>query len=159
MWGQGAPGGGGGGEAVAAPPDGEGGVALPPLLQGSGAPRAGVRTRPAAPTTPAPVPLSRLIGNRDYFLIVECKADALVLQPWGTRFEIGKAAPPGQEHPLVQAIRRLVARRQATVRPDEPPYRPMIRFQVHPDGLHAYYFAYPLLEPLRYPMSRENLEK
>ena len=28
-----------------------------------------------------------------------------------------------------------------------------------PDGLRGYYFAYPLLEPLRLPMSRENLEK
>jgi hypothetical protein len=134
-------------------------VTLPPLMQGSGAPRTVTRPRPAAPAKPAPVPLSRLIGNRDYLFVVECKADALVLQPWGTRFEVSKAPAPGQEHPLVKTIRQMVARRQATVRPGEPPYRPMIRFQVHPDGRHAYYFAYPLLEPLRYPMSRENLEK
>jgi hypothetical protein len=105
------------------------------------------------------VPLSRLIGNRDYMLVVECKSDALVLRPWGSRFPLSAAAAPGQEHPLVQAIQRLVARRQMTVRPNEPVYRPMIRFQVHPDGLRAYYLAYPLLERLGYPMSRENLEK
>ena len=53
----------------------------------------------------------------------------------------------------------LVDRRQASVRPGEPPYRPLLRFQVHPDGLRGYYFAYPLLERLRIPMSRENLDK
>ena len=117
---------------------------------------------PVAPRrayVPAPMPLSRLIGNRDYFLVVECKADALVLQPWGTRFPLDAPNAPGQEHPLVQTIRRLVTRRQATVRPNEPPYRPMIRFRVHPDGLRAYYLAYPLLERLGYPMSRENLDQ
>ena len=34
----------------------------------------------------------------------------------------------------------------------------MIRFRVRPDGLRAYYLAYPVLEALRVPMTRENLE-
>jgi hypothetical protein len=108
----------------------------------------------------APPPLSRLIGNRDWLIYVECKADEVVLRQGGQRFPIaaGPSAPPG-EHPLAQAVRALIARRQAVVRPGEPPYRPLIRFQVHPDGLPSYYFAYPLLEPLRIPMSRENVEE
>jgi hypothetical protein len=34
----------------------------------------------------------------------------------------------------------------------------MIRFRVRPDGLRSYYLAYPALEALHVPMSRENLE-
>jgi hypothetical protein len=108
---------------------------------------------------PTFVPLSRVIGNRDWVITVECKADAVFLQPWGTRFAVGTVASPGQEHPLPAAVRRLVERRQATVRAGDPPYRPLLRFQVHPEGLRSYYFAYPLLESLRIPWSRENLEK
>ena len=51
-----------------------------------------------------------------------------------------------------------IARHQASVRPGEPPYRPQIRFRVRPDGLRSYYLAYPALESLRVPMSRENVE-
>ena len=35
----------------------------------------------------------------------------------------------------------------------------MIRFLVRPDGLDTYYRAYPLLEALGVPMSRQNLER
>ncbi len=160
-WGQGEPGGGsgdaGGGFAAREVLAGEGdNKSLPPLLQGAAA-SPGPRAAKGPP--PKVVWLSREFSNRDYFLVIECKADTLILQPWGTRFAIGGTTAPGQEHPLVQTIRRLVARRQATVRPGEPAYRPMIRFDVHPNALRAYYFAYPLLDPLGYPMSRVNLEK
>jgi hypothetical protein len=126
------------------------GPPLPALLQ----PPAGGERRPARP---APPPLSRIIGDRDWVIAVECKADALVVQPWGHRFA---AAPPpaGQEHPLVTDLRQIIARRQATVRQGEPPYRPMIRFRVHPEGMRSYYFAYPLLERLGVPMSREHVD-
>jgi hypothetical protein len=59
---------------------------------------------------------------------------------------------------LAKAVQQLIDRRQATVRPGDPPYRPMIRFRVRPDGLRAYYMAYPALEGLHVPMTRENLE-
>jgi hypothetical protein len=116
-------------------------------------PPAGSGRAPARPQ----VPLGRLISNRDWVIAIECKADAVVVKPWGLRFP-ATAATDGKEHPLVVAVRNMIARRQATVRPGEPPYRPLLRFQVHPDGLRSYYFAYPLLEILRVPMSRENLE-
>jgi hypothetical protein len=45
------------------------------------------------------------------------------------------------------------------VRPGEAPYRPVIRFQVSKEGLRSYFHAYPLLEPLRVPMTRENVEE
>ena len=52
----------------------------------------------------------------------------------------------------------MIARRQGTVRPGEPPYRPQVRLLVRPDGLRTYYLAYPLLESLQVPMTRQNLE-
>jgi hypothetical protein len=83
----------------------------------------------------------------------------VVVQPFGQRLaltEISKGA--SGKSPLLELIRQLIARRQATVRPGEPPYRPMIRFRVRPDGLRTYYLAYPVLESLQVPMSRENVE-
>ena len=35
----------------------------------------------------------------------------------------------------------------------------MLRFQVYPGGLRTYYRVYPLLESLRVPMTRENIER
>jgi hypothetical protein len=58
---------------------------------------------------------------------------------------------------LLQAVQSLIVRRQAMVRPGEPPYRPVIRFLVHPDGLRTYYLAYPALESLQVSMIRENV--
>jgi hypothetical protein len=55
-------------------------------------------------------------------------------------------------------VQKIIARRQATIRQGEMPFRPIIRFRVHPDGLRAYYLAYPALESLGVPMSRENLQ-
>jgi hypothetical protein len=105
------------------------------------------------------IPLGRLIGNRDFILVLECTADAVIIQPWGTRFplpSLPKEADPS--HPLVQTIQQLINRRQATVLPGETPYRPILRFKIRPDGLRAYYLAYPLLEGLRLPMLRENAD-
>lgn len=133
--------------------DSPSGPPLPRLLQAPRLPGKG-----NGPRTP-PLPLSRTIGNRDWVIAVECKPDVVILQPWGYRFPVaGAGAAPGTEHPLVRTVRQLIDRRQATVRPGDPPYRPLLRFLVHPDGLRSYYFAYPLLESLRVPMSRENVE-
>ncbi len=114
--------------------------------------------KPEKSTRPS-IPLGRLIGNRDFILVVECTADAVIIQPWGTRFPLAslpKEPDPG--HPLVQTIQQLINRRQATVLPGETPYRPIIRFKIRPDGLRAYYLAYPLLDGLKIPMLRENVE-
>ena len=105
------------------------------------------------------IPLGRLIGNRDFILVLECTAGAVIIQPWGTRFplpSLPKEADPS--HPLVAAVQQLINRRQATVLPGETPYRPILRFKIRPDGLRAYYLAYPLLEGLKLPMLRENAD-
>ncbi len=126
----------------------------------------GIRPRPplpfdqaTKPPSPPPLPLSRLLGNRDYLIVLECTADAVIVHPGGHAFDT--AALPGRADPyqdLVQTIQQLIARRQASVQPGEPPYRPLLRFQIHSDGLRSYYRAYPLLEGLRLPMTRENVD-
>jgi hypothetical protein len=100
-----------------------------------------------------------LIGNRDWIIPIECTADALVLSSSGQRIAIAELSRGANgSNPLLESVQRMIARRQATVRPGEPPYRPMIRFRVRPDGLRSYYLAYPALEALQVPMSRENLD-
>jgi hypothetical protein len=60
---------------------------------------------------------------------------------------------------LVQAVRQMIARKQGTVRPCDPPYQPRIRFLIRPPGgLRSYYQSYPLLQAVGVPMARENLE-
>ena len=49
---------------------------------------------------------------------------------------------------FVQTVTNLIARRQASVRAGEPPYRPVICFQVSSEGLKTYYHAWPLLDRL-----------
>ena len=91
---------------------------------------------------------------------LECTADALLLSPAGMRVPtaaLGNAA--GVENPLAGAVRELIGRRQASVPAGEPAYRPRIRFLVRPDGLRSYYEACAALEPLRLPMTRENVRR
>jgi hypothetical protein len=52
----------------------------------------------------------------------------------------------------------MIARRQSSVKPGEPPYRPQVRFLVRPDGLLALHRAYPGLEPIHIAMTRTDLE-
>lgn len=115
------------------------------------------RDKPPEPPPPRP---RRLYGNREWTIAIECTAEGVHLQP--TRQRIPTAALAGSkglDNPLVQAVHQLVVKRQATVRPGEPLYRPRIQFLVWADGLQAYHRAYPLLEPLRLPMARENLPR
>jgi hypothetical protein len=117
--------------------------------------KATVRKRPIPPS-----PLGRLIGNRDFIVVVECKRSEVVVQPWRLRFPLASLPrEPDPRHELVETVKRLFDRRQASVGPGEPLYRPIIQFRLHPDGLSAYYLAYPLLETLHVTMYRENLDE
>lgn len=107
---------------------------------------------------PAPV-LSRLIGNRDWYIDLDCRATGVRLRVLDREFPVDSLTA-GREGgaALVQLVTQLIARKQATVRPGEPPYRPILRFDVTPDGLRSYYAAHRHLEPLRLPMLRVNVE-
>jgi hypothetical protein len=97
-------------------------------------------------------------GNRDWVIGVECRGDAVVLLSTGATLPLATLYQTSGTHPLQEAVRQMIARRQASVRPGEPPYKPQIRFLVRPNGFRTYYLAYPALEGLQVPMSRENLD-
>jgi hypothetical protein len=106
-----------------------------------------------------PLPFTGLLNsNRDWIITVECLADAVILSPSRQRIANTRLVETSNANPLYQAVETMIARRQASLRPGELPYRPMIRFRVRPDGARTYYSAYPVLEPLGVPMSRENIE-
>jgi hypothetical protein len=104
--------------------------------------------------------LPRLVGNRDWVILAECKADAVVLYPGEVRIPLATLGT-GQEGGtrLVRAVQQMIARKQATVRAGEAPYRPQVRFLVRPDGLRSFYAGYPWLEGQQIPMSRQNIDK
>lgn len=124
----------------------EGRPILPPVL-------------PNRAPTPAVSPeRPRVFGNRDWILSLDCTADGVKVYPGGRRIPataLDQTAPGGNL--LLQTVQSLINRRQAMVRPGEPPYRPVVRFLVHPDGLRTYYRAYPALESLQVSMIRENV--
>ncbi|MBI1833041.1 MAG: hypothetical protein HYR84_16495 [Planctomycetes bacterium] len=108
--------------------------------------------------TPAPV-LSKVLGNRDFMIVIECRADNVTVSPGGFAYRWASVNPKAAEDALVQTVVNLIARRQASVRPGEPPYRPLIRFRVWPDGLRTYHSIHPLFENLGVPRTRENVEE
>jgi hypothetical protein len=109
-------------------------------------------------SNPPPRPL-RLIGNRDWVIPVECRADGIVVRTLGQKLSSASlAGKSGADSPLLQAVKQMIDRRQAGVRPGEPPYRPQVRFLIYPDGLRTYFLAFPALEPLGIPLTRQNVE-
>jgi hypothetical protein len=115
---------------------------------------------PSRPSKPPSLPPVRVVGNRDWVLRVECQADAVVLYPSSKRFATATLTPDqegGKE--LVRAVQQMIARRQATVRPGELPYRPQLRFLVRPDGVRTFFLAYPVLEVVGVPMNRQDVER
>jgi hypothetical protein len=115
---------------------------------------------PADDKTPRPPPPpARIFGSRDLVIIIDCLADGVVVHPGGQSFSLATLpARAESDHALPHAVRQLIARRQSLLRDGEAPLQPTLRFQIRPDGLRAYYRAFPLLEQLRLPMTRENVE-
>jgi hypothetical protein len=108
---------------------------------------------------PAPVVL-RTAPSRDWIIAVECTADLVIVRAARQQYRTSELpTESGVGHPLVQAVRQMIERRQAMLRSGETPYRPIIRFLVQPDGQRSYYLAYPLFEQLGVPMVRQNLER
>jgi hypothetical protein len=102
----------------------------------------------------------RLVGNRDWVISAECRSDAVVLYPGEVRFPLASLATGQEGGPrLVSTLKQMIARKQATVRAGEPPYRPQVRFLVRPDGQRSFFAGYPWLEGQQIPMSRQNIDK
>jgi hypothetical protein len=111
---------------------------------------------PPERSVPRPI---RLSANRDWIINIECTGDSILAPAAALSLRVAalEQAGPG-ENPLSRAIRNIIEQRQATVSPGDEPYQPRIRFRVKPDGLRAYYAAYPALAPLQLPMTRETVE-
>jgi hypothetical protein len=115
--------------------------------------------KPHRPAAPPPGPSLRWLGNRDWYVTIDCTPAGVELHPSGQKFAAAELAPgKGDANPLAAAVQKLIDRRQASVRPGEPPYRPRVRFRVLTGGLRTFHLAYPLLEPLHVPMTRESVE-
>ncbi len=112
------------------------------------------KTPKKAPAGPI---LSRLLGNKDFLITIECYSDFVTISPGGMSFRWTAANMKSADKAFAQAIANLIERRQASVRAGEPPYRPLICFRVTADGRPMCLHAYPLLEPLHVPMTRENV--
>ena len=139
----------GGGESGGAGPSDVMASLGPPGVAGHG---------PSARRPLAAAPLSHILGNRDWNILIECQADKLTVHSTKQQFSVVSLQRGGNGLVLVESMRQLIARRQATVRPGETPYRAVLRFRVHSDGLRCYYTACSLLDGLRLPMARENVE-
>jgi hypothetical protein len=123
-------------------------VGLPPVPSpaGSNKPR------------PTPTPAGVALGNRDFLITITCFSDHVTVYPGGKQHWWKNGNSAVTEQVVVQNVQDLIAGRQRSVRPGETPYRPLIRFQLAPDGLASYLRVYPRLESLQVPMTRENLE-
>jgi hypothetical protein len=97
------------------------------------------------------------MANRDWVILIECRKNTITLYSTGQQFETAALAPHGGSNPLAEAVQKMVDRRQATVRPGEAPYRPILQLKVYPDGLRTYYLAFSLVEPLNFATTRDNV--
>jgi hypothetical protein len=101
--------------------------------------------------------MSKLLGNKDFLITIDCYNDHVSVSPGGMSFRWTAANMTTTDQAFAQAVANLIERRQASVRPGEPPYRPLICFRVTPDGRPSCLHAYPLLESLHVTMTRENV--
>jgi hypothetical protein len=108
---------------------------------------------PSASLRPA-----RLHGDRDWLIFLECKPEGVVVYP--SQLLVPAAAlnaKSGLSNALLEAVKQMIDRRQATVREGETPFRPEVRFLVRPDALKTYHLAYPALDALSAPKSAHTL--
>jgi hypothetical protein len=140
---------------------GQSGAAQPHDPDEPQGPRLGTAPLPGEKPPPSPPPRPpRLIGNRDWVIPIECRPDGVVLRGAGQKFPLtAVSSGTAGENALLQAVKQMIARRQASVRAGEPPYRPQVRFLIYPDGLRTYHLTFPVLEPLGVPLTRQNVDR
>jgi hypothetical protein len=114
------------------------------------------QTTPPAKKPPPPLRVARLNGDRDYIIFVECRPDDVVLYPSRQSFSVQQLAHGDQA--IVGAVKQMIDRKQALLRPGDLPFRPQVRFLVHPESLRSYHTAYPVLNALGVPQTRQNLD-
>ena len=97
-------------------------------------------------------------GGRDWTIYVECRATDVVLYPSQRTFPLAQAISAPAGNPLIQAIQKMIDRRQSSRRPGEPPYHPQVCLLVRPEHIRTFLNVYPALEALPVPKTRRNLD-
>ncbi len=95
--------------------------------------------------------------RRDWIIPVVCKKGVATVPHLRQSFSASSFVPSKTVHPMVRGIYDLIRRRQLRSRPRRLNFRPVIRFEVHPDGLGTFHGASWLLEGLGVAMQRENI--
>jgi F0F1-type ATP synthase membrane subunit b/b' len=104
----------------------------------------------ARPSAPRPVGGT---AQRDVPIVVECRAEKVILHPQKTSIPWEELTAKGS--PLLEAVLTAVERRQQSPGLAQP----QLRYLIRPDGLRTYYRASALLEPLRLRSSTEMLRE
>ena len=123
-----------------------------PFLRATPTPKLPNASRPPAPLRPA-----RLSGDRDWIVFVECKKEGVVIYPAQMLIPVSALDRASGGNPLLQSVQQLIDRKQATVRSGDAPYRPEVRFLVHPDAGRTYHLVYPTLDALAAPKTAQPL--
>jgi hypothetical protein len=97
-----------------------------------------------------------LNGDRDWVIEIECGPHAVSIPLARLQLSAEQIGSPDGAALLLQAVQRLIDRRQASVRPGEVPYRPQLRFVVKPGSLRTFHLAYPALQSLPIPKTRQD---
>jgi hypothetical protein len=90
--------------------------------------------------------------------MIDCLADRIVVSPGAVNYDL-ESLLKSRSSELRNTVLRQVARWTSAVPAGETPSRIEIHFRVRPDGLRAYYQAFPILEDVQLPMVRENVEE
>jgi hypothetical protein len=90
--------------------------------------------------------------------MIDCLADRIVVSPGAVNYDL-ESLSKSRAGEVRKTVLRQVVRWTSAVPAGETPPRIEIRFRVRPEGLRAYYEAYPILEDLHLPMVRENVEE
>ncbi len=99
-----------------------------------------------------------VLGNRDFVITIACFSDHVTVYPGGKQHWWKGNNAALTDKAFVTNVESLIAGRQKSVQSGQPPYRPLIRFQLAPDGMGSYLHVYPQLRSLGVPMTRENLD-
>jgi len=97
------------------------------------------------------------LSDRDWIIYIECCPEGVVLYPAHIEFPVDALTAPPEKNGLLAAVRQMIERRQATLRPGDVPYRPEVRFLVRPGSLRTFHSTYPALDFLPVPKTRQNL--
>jgi len=101
---------------------------------------------------------AQISGDRDWVIFVECQNNGLIVYPSRQVIPLSAITREPSTNQLLVLLQLMIARRQASVRPGELPYRPQVRFLLRPECERTYHTVYPTLETLGAPIFRKTLE-